>query len=248
VAQTAESMAKDLANPIAAQTTLLFQNDYDWGLGPSNHGSQYTLTVQPLIPITLNSNWNLISRTSLPFLHQSRTAPGQDRSSGIGDIEQDLFLSPNAPTKRGWVWGIGPVLVLPTAADDLGAKKWSAGPTAAAIKQQGPWTIGILVNHVWSFEGDRRADTVSATYLQPLVSYTAKTATTLTATAETTYDWTHRAWTAPVDVTVAQLFDARPHGLPVPVQIEVGYRFYLDAPGNHPDGGVRVNLTVLIPR
>jgi hypothetical protein len=245
---TGEALAKELANPIAAQYSVLLQNDYDWGLGPTNHGSQYSLTVQPLIPFRLNADWNLISRTTLPFLSQSKTAPGQDRSSGLGDIDQSLFLSPNAPTKGGWVWGIGPIVLLPTAADDLGARKWSAGPTAAAINQQGPWTVGVLVNHLWSFAGERSADAVSATYLQPLVSYTAKTATTVTATAETTYDWTHRAWTVPVDVTVAQLFDAKPHGLPVPVQLEAGYRFYLDAPGNHPDGGLRVNLTVTIPR
>lgn len=246
--RTAEALAKEIANPIAAQVSVLFENDYDWGLGTANHGSQYTLTVQPLIPFTLNKDWNLISRTSLPFVSEMKISPDLVRSSGLGDTEQSLFLSPNAPTGRGWVWGIGPVFLLPTAAGDLGSKKWGAGPTAAAIRQEGPWTTGVLLNHVWSFAGDRRAEAVSSTYIQPLVAYTTPSATTLTLTAETTYDWTHRQWTVPVNVTLAQLFDPTPHGLPVPLQVEAGYRFYLDAPGNHPDGGVRLSLTALIPR
>jgi hypothetical protein len=245
---TGAALAQTLANPISHQVSVQAQNDYDWGLGPANHGSQYTLTFEPLIPFRLNADWNVISRTTLPFLSQAETAPGQGRSSGLGDVDESLFLSPEKPSKGGWVWGIGPIVLLPTGADDLGARKWAAGPTAAAIDQPGPWTIGILVNHEWSFAGDRRADAVSATYLQPFLSYTAKTATTLNLNTETTYDWTHRAWTVPINVTLAQLFDAKPHGLPVPVQLEAGYRFYLDAPGNHPDGGLRVSLTVTIPQ
>jgi hypothetical protein len=245
---TGEALAKELANPIAAQYSLLIGNDYDWGQGPTNRGSQYTLTVQPLIPFRLNADWNLISRTTLPYLSQTTGLLGQRRSSGLGDMDQSLFLSPEAATKGGWIWGIGPIALLPTAADDLGTKKWSAGPTAAAINQHGPWTIGVLVDQLWSFAGDRRADAVDSTYLQPVLSYTASTATTLTATVETSYDWTHRAWTVPVDITVAQLFDAKPHGLPVPLQIEAGYRFYPAYPGNRPGGGLRLNLTVTIPR
>ncbi len=63
--------------------------------------------------------------------------------------------------------GAGPVLLLPTASyDALGGEKWGIGPTAAALKQDGPWTYGALVNHIESFEGeDDRAD-ISATFIQ----------------------------------------------------------------------------------
>jgi hypothetical protein len=246
--QTGQALAETLANPIAAQVSVVLGNDYDWGLGPAHRGSLYTLTAEPQLPIKLSADWYLISRTDLTFVSLATSSLGGARSSGLGDSQESLFLTPRTTTGRGWVWGIGPVFLLPTAADDLGQKKWGAGPTAGAIKQEGPWTAGVLVNHIWSFAGDSRADRISATYLQPLVSYTARTATTLTLTAENTYDWTHHAWTVPVDVTLAQLFEAKPHGLPVPIQIEAGYRFYPAYPGPHPDGGVRLNLTVLIPK
>jgi hypothetical protein len=246
--QTGQALAQTLANPLAAQDSILFESDYDWGLGPAKHGSQYVLTVEPQIPVRLNSGWYMISRTDLTFISQADTFLGQGRQNGFGDLEQSLFLSPSALTKWGWVWGVGPIFLLPTATNDLGQKKWGAGPTAGAIKQQGPWTVGILVDHIWSFAGDPRVDAVSATYFQPLVAYTASTATTLTVTAENTYDWTHHALTVPINVSLAQLFDAKPHGLPAPIQIEAGYRFYPEAPGVHPDGGLRLSLSVLIPR
>src|SRR6516225_11253246 len=86
--QTGQALAKDLANPIAAQVSLFFGNDYDWGLGLAHRGSQYTLTVQPLIPFRLNADWNLITRTTLPFVSQSKTFLGQGRESGLGDVDE----------------------------------------------------------------------------------------------------------------------------------------------------------------
>jgi hypothetical protein len=59
--------------------------------------------------------------------------------SGLGDIVASQFFLAEAPTAGGWIWGAGPVELLPTASDDmLGGEKWGLGPTAVALKQQGP--------------------------------------------------------------------------------------------------------------
>ena len=77
------------------------------------------------------------------------------------------------------MWGAGPVFLLPTATDDLlGAEKWGVGPTAVALKQEGPWTFGALANHIWSVAGDSNRVDISNTFLQPFMSYTTKTAMT----------------------------------------------------------------------
>jgi hypothetical protein len=72
---------------------------------------------------------------------------------GLGDTVQSLFFSPREPGPRGWIWGVGPALLLPTATEDvLGADQWGAGPTGVVLKQQGPWTYGLLSQRI-SFGG-----------------------------------------------------------------------------------------------
>src|SRR5206468_7964292 len=116
--------------------------------------------------------------------------PGAGSQTGIGDIVQSVFFSPKATTASGWIWGAGPVLLLPTGSDDLlSAKKWGAGPTGVALKQQGPWTYGALANHIWSFAGNNGRPDISATFLQPFVTYTTPTAWSFMLNTESTYDW-----------------------------------------------------------
>jgi len=115
------------------------QLNFDDNIGPLDQGSRVTLNIQPVIPITLNEDWNLISRTILPVISQKDIFPGSGSQSGLGDTIQSLFFSPAEPTASGWIWGAGPAFLLPTASDDLlGTGKWGAGPTAVALKQQGP--------------------------------------------------------------------------------------------------------------
>src|SRR5690606_35229836 len=155
--------------------------------GP-NDGDKAFVNVQPVIPITLNDDWNLISRTILPIAWQDDIAGPSGDQFGLGDITQSLFFSPKAPTESGIVWGVGPVFLFPTATDDfLGGEKWGAGPTAVVLKQFDGWTIGMLANHIWSFAGDETRNDISSTFLQPFVSYTTKDAWTFTLNTESSY-------------------------------------------------------------
>jgi hypothetical protein len=148
-------LAKQLANPVASLISLPLQSNFDFGIGPDNDGFRYTLNVQPVIPISLTPEWNLISRTILPIIYQDEIFPGSGDQFGLGDTLQSLFLSPAKPGPGGLIWGVGPVFLLPTGTDELlGGEKWGAGPTAVVLTQLGHWTVGFLGNHVWSFAGD----------------------------------------------------------------------------------------------
>jgi hypothetical protein len=131
-------LAKKLANPVAALISVPMQLNYDSDFGADDEGSVLRLNVQPVIPITLNDDWNLISRTILPIVDQNDVPFSGVSEFGLGDTVQSFFFSPKAPTSGGWIWGAGPVLLLPTATDEvLGSEKWGIGPTAVVLKQQG---------------------------------------------------------------------------------------------------------------
>lgn len=240
----AAALAKATQNPLASLISVPLQNNFDWGGGPNDDGFQYKLTVQPVIPISLSEDWNVISRTILPYVYQDSVI-GTSCQSGLADTSQSFFFSPVKPTKSGWIWGAGPALQIPTATDDLlGEEQWGAGPTAAVLKQEGAWTYGALVNHIWSFAGESGRDDVNRTFLQPLVSCTTKTFTTFGLNSESSYDWEREQWTVPINATVQQLLKVGRQ----PLTLQLGYRYYAEGPSDAPEWGLRFQVSFLFPK
>jgi hypothetical protein len=252
VADEASDLALQLSNPIANLISVPFQLNWDEGYGPRG-ASRTFVNIQPVIPYSLNADWNVILRTIVPVIGQGAffpagTAPNglDDSAFGLGDTVQSLFFSPKRPGPGGLTWGAGPVFLFPTATEDaLGTGKWGAGPTAVVLRQTGPWTTGLLANHVWSFAGDGDRSDVSRTFLQPFLTYTTHRATTYFLNTETTYDWEAEAWAVPVNVGVNQLLTIGEQR----VQLGAGIRYWLEAPDIGPEGwGARASVVFLFPR
>lgn len=242
----AAELAKKLANPVANLVSVPLQYNYDQNYGPRDDGSVSRLNIQPVIPFSMNEEWNVITRTIFPLIDQNDIPVKGRGESGLGDITASQFFSPKKSTSRGWIWGVGPVELLPTASkDSLGAEKWGLGPTAVVLKQVGPWTVGGLANHIWSVAGDSGRADINSTFLQPFAAYNTRTQTTFSMNTETTYNWENEAWSIPVNLTVAQLLKAGPQIF----QLGGGVRYWLDSPGNGPEGwGFRLQVTLLFPK
>ncbi|MBY6188849.1 transporter [Microbulbifer agarilyticus] len=246
VAADDSSLAKQLSNPISDLISLPFQHNFDNRVGPIEGGRTYRLNIQPVIPFELTEDLNLINRTIVPVINQEDIFPGSGDQTGLGDTVQSLFFSPKGPTSGGVTWGVGPVFLFPTATEPLlGAEKWGIGPTAVVLKQTGPWTIGALANHVWSFAGSDNRNDVNNTFIQPFLAYNTPNAWTFTLQSETTYFWETEVWNAPVHFLVAKVFEVGDQTY----QIQAGPRYYVDSPvvGSQ-EWGFRLNWVMLFPK
>jgi hypothetical protein len=182
----------------------------------------------------------------MPVIYQDDVFPGEGSQFGLGDINLTLFFSPKQPSAGGLTWGVGPVFLLPTATDSLlGGEKWGAGPAAIGLVLKGPWTIGILANHIWSFAGDDDRPDINNTFMQPFAAYTWPSAWTASLQTETSYNWETEQWSVPVNVALSKLVMFG--RLPVSLQGGIGY--WVESPDNGPEGfRFRLQANIVLPR
>jgi hypothetical protein len=238
-------------NPVGNIAVVPFQNNFNYGFGPFTR-FQYNLNVQPVIPIMLGPNMNLIARTIVPAVNQPSPASpavcasafGCPSTFGLSDVQEQFYFAPK--TKPGaLIWGVGPIFQFPSATPSaLGSGKWSAGPDAVALLMPGKWVLGTLVTQLWSYAGPSSRASVSSFLVQPFINYNIKNGWALSAAPIITANWAAaQKWAVPLGGGIAKTFKDGDQLM----SLSVLYYTYVVRPLASPQTNLKVVWSLLWP-
>jgi hypothetical protein len=249
---SAEDLAKIAQNPVGNLISVPFQENAYFNVGPEKR-TQNVLNIQPVIPISISDDWNIITRTILPIISQPGFTPDQSRTNGIGDVQISAFLSPAKP--GAWIWGVGAITQLPTHSNNLlGNNNAGLGPTAVFLHLEhgSPWVYGVLANNIWSVNGSATfTSSNSASYnnglIQPFVNYNCEGGAYLTSSPILTVNWEARGsqqWTVPMGAGVGKLFKLGK----LPVNTSLSAYYNVVRPDFAPNWQVRLQVQFMFPK
>jgi len=205
---SSEELAKIAQNPVGNLISVPFQENLNLNTGPLEKNFN-VLNIQPVIPISINDDWNIITRTILPVISLPPFAPGQSRTNGLGDTQISAFLSPAKPDS--WIWGAGVITQLPTHSNQLlGNDNVGFGPSFVVlhIEHGSPWVYGVLVNNVWS-SNNATAPSYNNGLMQPFINYNFHSGLYLSSSPVLTVNWQAKGsnqWTVPMGGGVGKIF------------------------------------------
>ena len=237
---TDQELAISAHNPFQDFVKVPIQSTTGFQIG-RDHKVGDAVNIEPLLPFSLNADWDLFARPSLTVAY----SPTPHEQSGLEDVQTSFFLSPAKNTR--WVWGAGPIIQFPTASSsELGTGRWSAGPTAALVYSGGAWSNYILAYHLMSFAGNRERGSVNQTYIEPEISYNFESGWYVQCDPDITYDWTAdagNAWIIPMGADIGKAFKMGSQDL----SLQVGAYDLLKRPEGAPQWILRVSVTFLFP-
>ncbi|MEP7327794.1 MAG: neuromedin U [Betaproteobacteria bacterium] len=244
---SAEELAKLAQNPVGNLISLPFQNNTNLNFGPDK-GTQNILNIQPVIPISISDDWNIITRTIVPVVSMPSLGPGIDSKNGIGDTVFTAFLSPAKPGH--WIWGAGPVLQIPTnSSSELGNKNWGLGPSFVVLHLEhgDPWVYGMLVNNVWSLTSNKSGGSYSTGLIQPFINYNFDGGFYATSSPIFSVDWkepSSQQWTVPIGGGVGKIF----HLGKLPVNTQISAYYNVVRPDFAANWQIRAQVQLMFPK
>ena len=241
-----EELRRESQNPVSSLISLPFQNNTNFPIGPYGR-VQDVMDIQPVVPSNFGSV-NLITRWIAPVIYQPNIASPTGSASGLGDMNPTFFLSPAAANKL--IWGFGPAFLFPTATNaTLGQGKWGAGPSLVLLMQPEHWTIGVLMNNIWSFAGPQSRPPINQFLLQYFVNYNMSGGWYVGSQPIITANWrapANNVWLMPAGFAVGRITRLGRQ----PINAQAGLYYSAIHPQDLPYGKwqLRLQLAFLFPK
>jgi hypothetical protein len=244
---SASELNRQLTNPVSSIWSIANQfNNFELNNGHWNNNWNF----QPVLPVSLTKDWNLITRPVMPFYNivPHETAPGQfERAAGLGDLALLELVSP--AHSGNWVLGAGPTAIFPTATSGFtGQGKWQLGPSVVVGYLTKEFFIGVFPQQWWSIGGEHGRPDTNQMNLQPIATIFFGEGWSLGYSGNILADWTapsENVWTVPIGLGLAKV--VKLGRLPVKIQLAVQYMPV------HPrisgqEWNVQISITPVIPK
>ncbi|WP_250434201.1 hypothetical protein [Hanstruepera flava] len=240
--ESAEQLSTAAANPLADLISFPFQNNLNMNYGEYNRNLN-VLNIQPVIPF---ADGKIITRTIFPIVNIPDFGSESGKlTPGLSDI---VFTAFYVPESKSIMWGIGPVLEIPTGGSLRGTDKWSVGPSIVALAQPGDWTFGALVNNTWSFAGESEANDVNHMLLNLFLVKQMGNGWYINSAPIITADWKAESddrWIVPIGAGGGKLVML---GGKLPLNLQTQLYYNIVRPDFGPEWQWRVQVQVMLPK
>lgn len=240
--QSEEELSEAAANPLADIISIPFQNNLNMNYGAYNRNVN-VLNIQPVIPL---AGGKLITRTILPIVNIPDFGSENGKlTSGLSDI---VFTAFYVPKSKGIMWGLGPVIEMPTGGSLRGTGKWSAGPSLVVLVQPGHWTFGGLINNAWSFAGNSDRENVNHMLVNLFVVRQLGGGWYVNSAPIITADWKTNSqdrWTVPLGGGGGKVLML---GGKLPLNLQTQLYYNVVKPDFGPEWQWRFQLQIMLPK
>jgi hypothetical protein len=226
----------------------------DMGPGRNAHWNS-NLNFQPVLPVALTSDWNLITRSVIILFnsvpHPDRNNPTDtERTTAFGDTVLMEMFSPSPKLVGNWLLGLGPTFIFPTASSDYtGQGKYQVGPAALVGYLSEKWILGAFVQNWTSFGGSGNRSDTNQMNLQPFAAYFLPDGWSIGYSGNVLANWkadkAGDTWTVPLGLAISKALKLGK--LPVKVGLAGQYMVH------HTDIGgqkwnIQLSVTPVIPK
>jgi len=233
-------LAKQTQNPVAKLISVPLEFEFVSGMALAGQ-SRNTFTLKPVLPTVIGRGNMLVWRTLVPFVN----APAADssRDTGVGDITEQVFFTPEHPGRV--VWGFGPLFSFPTASNaSARTGDWGMGPAAVVLTSPGHWTIGALLTQTWTVSGDDDGKDINVFTVQPFIHYNLAHGYTISTAPTLKANWQDSdVWTVPLGAGVSKIVALGKQ----PMSLSLYYYNYVVRPSSAGNSELKLTTSFLFP-
>lgn len=227
-------MSREFLNPLSDIWSIQIQNDFVFLSGDAIQGNRKAnfTNFQPIMPIPIGKNWNLVNRPLIPYVvvETPQFDGSFETERGLGDIELIQVFSPSKGLGYFNMFGVGVTWIFPTATSSaIGAEQWSVGPTLGIGRVDDKYVFGIIAQQNWSLGGKENSTDINRLKIQYILKYRVSPIFNIGMSPIIVANWDKESgnkWSVPIGLGFSSTFKLGR----LPINLAYETQYYAESP------------------